>query len=249
VGQGDAIFIESPSGNQMLIDGGPSRVVLRELGKVLPFYDRKLDVILATHPDRDHIGGLPLVVRRYDVGHVLESDVFSDSGYSQALEDEIGRKKINKIESERGMVLDLGGGAYFQIFFPDRGVSAVNTNDASIVGKLVYGNISFILSGDSPKKIEEYLVYLDAGALDADVLKVGHHGSRTSSSESFIRAVSPQFAVISAAKDNNYGHPHKEVTEVLRKNFVETLNTGDTGRIIMKTDGVKLWLESKKWLR
>ncbi|MEK7642444.1 MAG: MBL fold metallo-hydrolase, partial [Patescibacteria group bacterium] len=223
IGQGDAVFIEAPSGNQMLIDSGPGRSILRELSKVMPFYDRSIDVVLATHPDADHIGGLPDVLGRYKIDWFVESGVESDTGLYQELESRIMNyelsNKTKKILARRGMVVDLGGGAILQILFPDRDPRGMETNTASIVARLVYGESEFLLTGDSPINIESYLVSLDCLkcplALHSDVLKAGHHGSKTSTSQRFVSLVSPQYVVISAGKDNKYGHPHQEVLDTL----------------------------------
>lgn len=237
IGQGDSIFIESPSGNQILIDGGPDRSVLQEISKVIPFYDRNIDLVLATHPDADHIGGLVDVLARYKVGLFMEPGTESDTSIYKELETRI--QKINKIEARQGMVVDLGSGAMLEILFPVLDPRGMETNNSSIVARLVYGESEFLLTGDSPLNIEDYLV--NSGVdLDSDVLKAGHHGSKTSTSETFVKAVDPEYAVISAGKDNRYGHPHQEVLNILEKNNVKVLNTATEGRIIFKTDGVNL---------
>ena len=236
-GQGDAIFIEAPNGNQVLIDGGPNKSVLRQLSKVMPFYDRSIDIVIATHPDKDHIGGLPDVLQRYTVDFILESGAKNDTGISRAFESAILQNKIKRIFAKRGMAIMLGDDVFLNILFPDRDVSEVESNTASIVAQLVYKNTEFMFTGDSPKTIEEYLVFLDGEKLQSDVLKVGHHGSKTSSSEFFVGYVSPEYAIISAGADNNYGHPHKEVVEILNQFGSVILNTKDNGAIIFKSDG------------
>jgi competence protein ComEC len=237
VGQGDSIFIETSTGQQILIDGGPNKKVLEGLSKVMPFYDRLIDVVVATHPDGDHIGGLPEVLKRYSVDLVLEPGVESDTAVSKTFENLIEEKGIKKILGRRGMKLVLSDNAYLLILFPIGDVSEWNTNDASIVAKLVYGKTSYLFTGDSPQKIENYLISADKENLDVDVLKVGHHGSKTSSSELFIGYTSPEYAVISAGKDNRYGHPHKEVLDILEKFGVEILRTDELGIIKIKSDG------------
>src|SRR3989338_4254916 len=246
VGQGDAIFIEAPNGNQMLIDAGSGKQVLRELQNVMPFYDRSIDVVLATHPDKDHIGGMPAVLERFSVSQFIEPGVVTDSGTYMALLDLAKREGARHTLAKRGMKLFLDEDVYFEILFPDRDVSGLETNTASIVGKLVYGETSFLLTGDSPKNIEHFLVTLDgnppAGGLDVDVLKAGHHGSKTSSSEEFVMATSPDFTVISAGKDNQYGHPHREVVERLRASGTSVLETSKGGTVVFESDGRTLWI-------
>jgi len=240
IGQGDATFITAPSGVQVLIDGGKNREVLRQLSQVLPWYDRSIDLVLATHPDADHIGGLPDVLARYRVAHIARSSV-EDDGTDQvvfmgAVEKEKGEGAAELI-AERGQIIDLGDGAYLEILFPDRSVPKIETNTGSVVARLVYGDTSFMLTGDSPQSIEEYLVGLDPEALDSDVLKVGHHGSRTSSSPLFVGFVSPEYAVISRGCDNTYGHPHEEVTALFKRFEVETLDTCTDGAVTFVSDG------------
>lgn len=237
VGQGDAILIETAQNQQILIDGGRNRAVLRELRKVMPFYDRSIDVVIATHPDADHIGGLPDVLERYEVATVIEPGVEADTAVYKAFERLIEEKNIQRILARRGMMLALGDGAYLLILFPDRDVSGVGSNDASVVAKLVYGKTSFLFTGDVSLKIEEYLVALDGRNLDVDVLKVGHHGSKTSTSKVFIGFTSPEYAVVSAGAGNSYGHPHKEVLTALEGFGVSILRTDLQGTIIMTSDG------------
>jgi competence protein ComEC len=242
VGQGDAIYIEAPSGNQMLIDGGPGKAVLRELSKVMPFYDRSIDVVMATHADQDHVGGLPDVLKKYKVNIFMEPGVPGPSSSYEELEKMVGDGKIEKVLARRGMAVDLGDGAILQILFPDRDPSGMDTNVASIVARLVYGDNEFLLTGDSPTSIENYLVSLESqgSSLTSDVLKTGHHGSKTSTSASFVSAVSPEYAVISVGKDNKYGHPNQETLNTLNTFGAKILRTDLLGRIVFKSDGVNL---------
>ncbi len=246
IGQGDAIFIEAPNGNQVLIDGGPGKSVLRELGQVMPFYDRSIDIVLATHADSDHIGGLPDVLSKYEVGLFLESGVAGESSAYGQLERQITERSkeggMERLEARRGMVVDLGRGAILQILFPDRDPEGMETNTASIIARLVYGESEFLFTGDSPTAIERHLVTVEGGreGLRSDVLKVGHHGSKTSTSAEFVAAVSPQYAVISAGQNNRYGHPNKEVLDILNSFGATVLRTDESGRIIFKSDGRQL---------
>ncbi len=251
IGQGDAILIEAPSGNQILVDGGPGRSVLRELGKVLPFYDRSIDVVLATHPDADHIGGLPDVLSKYKVDLYIESGANHDTKLFAGLNSKIenlnqanSKKRIEKLEARKGMIVDLGSGAKLEILFPAIDPSEMESNGASIVARLVYGENEFLLTGDSPIAIENYLVnYVGPEYLESDVLKAGHHGSRTSTSAAFVSAVSPEFVVISAGKENKYGHPHQEVLDILNNFGTKILRTDLNGRIIFESNGVNLELK------
>jgi competence protein ComEC len=157
IGQGDAIFIEAPNGNQVLLDGGSDKSIIYELSSVMPFYDRSIDVVIQSHPDADHIGGLIDVLKRYHVGIVIEPGAVSESVVYKEFKDLVDKKEIKSILAKRGMKIDLGEGAYIFVLFPDRDVSGLDSNDASIVAKLVYGKTEFLLTGDSPKSIESYL--------------------------------------------------------------------------------------------
>lgn len=240
VGQGDAIFIQAPNGNQVLIDGGSNDAVLRELSKVMPFYDRSIDMIIETHPDSDHINGLVEVMRRYDIGLIMESGVESDNSAYQEIKKIIQEKDIKDVFARRGMKINLGEGVYLNILFPDRDVARLETNTASIVAKLVYGNNCFLLSGDSPKAIEQYLVSIDKENLKCDVLKISHHGSDTSTSEQFLGYVNPKYAIISVGKDNKYNHPNQSVLDLLNQFGVSILRTDESGIIKIKSDGENL---------
>jgi len=240
IGQGDAIFIDSPTHGRLLLDGGKNMKVLTELGKILPFADKRIDVLIESHPDSDHIGGLPEVVSRYKVGVFLEPGVESDNIIDDELHKRLVEKKIPNMLARRGMVVNFGDGVRLEILFPNQDVSKWETNRASIIAKLVYGEKSFLLTGDSPIAIENVMLNLDPEILDSSVLKAGHHGSRTSTSLPYAQAVSPEYAVISAGKDNSYGHPHKEVLDILKKLGTNILSTTDLGTIKFETDGKTL---------
>ena len=244
IGQGDAIFIDAPSGRQVLIDGGKSRSVLRELSKVMLWYDRTIDIVIGTHPDADHIGGLPDVLSRYKVALVVESSVTDEGGADSVALEKAAAKEASegaqRLIAQRGQIIDLGNGAYLEILFPDRLIPTVETNTGSIVARLVYGETRFLLTGDSPQAIENYLVKLDADALKSNVLKAGHHGSRTSSGQLFVGFVGPEYAIYSRGCDNSYGHPHDEVIEIFKKLEIPTLDTCLEGTITFVSDGKTL---------
>jgi len=240
VGQGDAIFIQAPSGRTVLIDGGPDAEVLRQLGAVLPWYDRTIDVIIPTHPDADHITGLIDVLERYRVSYVLQSSVLGSTPVWNVLEQTIAnhaKDGMKVITATRGQLVDLGSGAYLEVLSPDRAVPHVDTNDGCVVTRLVYGATSFMLPCDAPQNIENYLVYLDGKNLHSDVLKAGHHGSKTSSSELFVGFVAPTYAVYSRGCDNKYGFPHEETIATFKQFNIPTLDTCMQGTITFESDG------------
>jgi competence protein ComEC len=240
VGQGDAVLVTAPGGRQMLVDGGANNSLLRELGKIMPFYDRSIDVVLATHADLDHIGGLVEVLKRFQVDLFIRTNATSSSAVYQELENLIKEKNIKEEIISSPKTLTLGGGVEFAIIFPVQDVSGWETNEASIVGKLIYGQNSFLLTGDSPQKMEKFLVGRYGDFLDSDVLKAGHHGSKTASAEIFVSAVSPTYSIISAGLNNKYGHPSPEVLDIFTRLKEEVLQTLYLGTIIFHSDGQNL---------
>lgn len=237
VGQGDAIFIESPSGAQALIDGGRGASVVRSLSRAMPWYDRSIDVVVATHPDADHIGGLIPVLERFAIARVVHSSVEGDTALSEALEQAVAHEGAERSNAMRGQVVDLGGGAIVEILFPDRDVSGVETNTGSIVARLVYGNTAFLLTGDAPQGVEKYLARLDPDSVRADVLKAGHHGSKTSSAPLFVGLAGPKYAVFSRGCENSYGHPAPEVVALFERFGIPALDTCIEGTITFVSDG------------
>lgn len=244
VGQGDAILIEAPNGKEILIDGGPDSGVLRELGRTMGFFDRTIDVVLATHPDQDHIGGLPFVLENYKVKNFIDSVADSGTNSYRELLSLVEEKDIETFYGMRGMViiLDQDNGVYLHVLYPiPDDFKVTETNNLSIVAKLVYGDTSVILTGDAPKMVESMLVSTDGSYLRSPILKVGHHGSKTSTSSSFVRDIDPTYAIVSAGKDNRYGHPNTETINILVKEGVEILETSKEGTIEFRSNGVDMW--------
>ncbi len=242
VGQGDAIYIETPDGVQLLIDGGPDGTVLRELPQVMPWFDRTLDMILATHPDKDHIGGLVDVLSRYDVDHIIRTENESDTAVSSAFTFMEGDEPGAVTHMARaGNVIQLGAKVTLSVYSPASDPTTWESNNASIVTKLTYGDIDFMLTGDASVGTEDYLVNEYGNELSSEVLKLGHHGSRTSTSDNFLDAVSPRYAVVSAGRDNRYGHPHVEVVERVRARDIELLDTMG-GKVVFVSDGERVWV-------
>jgi competence protein ComEC len=240
VGQGDSIYIQAPNGNNILIDGGIDRKVLSSLGNVLPFGNIKIDIVLGTHPDADHIGGLPFVFDNYKVSAYVDNGAKSDTTVFKTLENKIESEKVERVQAKAGMriILDQDKNIVFDVLSPYMNVNKVNdTNMGSIVGKLSYGSSTFMFTGDASINVEQNLVRTFGVNLQSNVLKVGHHGSKTSSSEVFLKMLSPQFAVISVSAKNMYGHPHKEVIDLLNKLEIKILRTSEEGTIECKSGG------------
>jgi competence protein ComEC len=242
VGQGDAILIEGPRGHRILVDGGPSgEAITAALGRRLPFYDRRIDLVVLTHPQADHLGGLPAVLRRFDVGAVLASPIEADSAAYRAFRDAVRESLLPYHEALPGHAVDLGGGARLNVLSaPPDGSDA---NEGSLVIKLTLGRAAFLLTGDIESDREAALVRSSAD-LRATVYKVPHHGSDTSSSEAFVAAVRPLLDVISVGRDNRYGHPSPEVLE--RLDGAAVFRTDLHGDIAIGTDGRRLWVATAR---
>jgi len=244
IGQGDSIYIEAPNGTQIIVDGGPDDTLLTELGTVMPFYDRFINMLVVTNPDRDHYDGFIDLLKQYSVGRVLEPGTHSKTPTYAILEKTIRQYKVPEMFAHRGMsfMLDQEDNVHLDILFPDRDVSTWKTNDGSIVARLVYGDTSVTLTGDATVKTEGIVMQeYPAKQLQSTILKVGHHGSKTSSSEAFLKAVAPSEAVISAGYHNMYGLPKQEILDRLNKLNIPTFITYKEGTIIMQSDGKTFW--------
>lgn len=234
VGQGDAIFIRTPGGRQILMDGGPDRQVLSRLGKVMPFYDRTLDLVVLTHTDADHSAGLIEVLKKYRVIAILENGLSCDTSWCQEWERQKENEEAKVVQGQLGQFWDFKDGASLLIFSPfepeAESAGVGQTNNHSLVALFKFGEQSLLLTGDIEARVERKL--LAAGLnLDADFLKIAHHGSRTSSMEEFLTAVSPVRAFISVGSKNRYGHPAGEVTARLKDLAIPFFRTDQDGTI------------------
>ncbi len=241
VGQGDATLVRTPDGRQILIDGGPfPEALLDELGDLMPLWDRSLDLVILTHPDGDHMNGLLTLPDRYAIRQAADA-----AGQDAATEWTmmLANATVPHTSLAPGTVLRAGNVRLEVLGAPGAPDKTQNSdNRGSLVLRLDYGATSLLLMGDAPQEAEQAL--LAAGApLDADILKVGHHGSRSSTSPAFVAAVSPRVAVIQVGAENKYGHPDPAVLDRLRG--VEVLRTDQNGRIEVMSDGERLWLRSQ----
>ncbi len=246
VGQGDAIFIVSPQSHQILIDGGPDSTILEKLAKEMPFWDRTIDLIILTHPEKDHLAGLIEVLKRYKVENILWTGVFRDSSehreWIKLIEKEEAKIKIAKAGQKIKLpTISSKKFIYFDIFYPFDELSDQefkNSNDTSIVTKLVFNNISYFFTGDISANIEKKLISVNL-LTESDVLKISHHGSKYSTDDYFLENVLPEIAVIQVGK-NSYGHPTPEVLEKLEKFGIKALRTDLNGDIKIVSDGNNL---------
>ena len=241
IGQGDSIYIEAPNGRQMLIDAGPGSAVLSKLAEIMPFYDRSIDILLATHTDADHIGGFSSVFNHYDIGLMFENGAEGSTATYQRLEATRVAYGVNKLIARKGtrIVLDKEKNVYVDILFPDRDVSHMDSNDGSIVCRLVYGSESFMLTGDATMKTEKWIMDTNNSevGLHSNILKLGHHGSKYSSSMSWLKTIHPDEAIISAGLYNKYGHPAQDTLDRLARLHIPYLSTLGKGSILFETDG------------
>jgi competence protein ComEC len=247
VGEGDAILVTLPDGGQVLIDGGPSSTDLNwRLGQEMPFWDRTLELVVNTHPDSDHLGGLVSLLDRYHIGQALVTDVEADHSLYREWKAETAEAHLTPIIGRSGMHLALGKGITATILNPGPATSGIDgANNHSIVLHLQYGQVSFLLPGDIEDRVEQRLVQANA-PLAAMVLKSPHHGSRTSSSEAFLEAVAPQVVIVSVGKDNPFGHPSPEILQRYAEHGLTVLRTDEQGTIEFVTDGKRLWVETAR---
>jgi competence protein ComEC len=247
VGQGDAFLFRTPAGAYILVDGGPNDAVIQELSAVMPFYEHTIDTVILTHPHPDHVNGLVEVLKRYRVRQVILTGISYDyPGYSAFLE-ELERGRAQVIFAD-GRDYRTGGdksgrsAVVFDFLFPFesiQGQSFVNANNSSIVFRLIYGNNMIYFSGDCELECEAAII--ESGQdLRADVLKVGHHGSRTSSSEAMLDSVGAGTALIPVGEGNSYKHPHGETVKKLQERGVKILRTDIDGRVEVVSDGIKI---------
>lgn len=238
VGQGDAIFVETPNGNQVLIDGGPDSKVLQELAEVMPFYDRDIDLVVMTHSDSDHVAGLIEVLERYEVKNIVYSNIIRKSALYNIWQTAVAREEVNIIEPMAGKEIDLGNGVILTTIHPGEplaGQAMEKTNNNSVVLMLSYGEMEVLLTGDIEAKAERKII-LSGATLDADILKIAHHGSKTSTTPELLRAVSPEVAIIQVGK-NRYGHPTPEVLSRLEKSGIKYYRNDLDGTIKVVSDG------------
>ena len=248
VGQGDSILIVTPEGRQVLVDGGPGEIeAVGAVGSRLPFMDRDLDMVVATHPDEDHFRGLIEVLDRYRVDAVLESSTVSTSplyqGWLNVLED----RQPQRIVAVMGQTIALDGVTWLEVLNPPAhpilGIGS-DSNNNGVVMRLVYDEVSFLLTADIEAEAEESLLR-EGRTVESTVLKVAHHGSRSSTTPQFLAAVNPKAAVVSSGADNPYGHPHPEVIGRLKATLGEEMVylTAEQGDIEFITDGKRLWIK------
>ena len=240
VGQGEAILIALPE-KTMLIDAGPTgsapkiAQVLQELGR------NKIDYLVATHPDEDHIGGMADVISNTQIGTIYAPNKTNNTATYRKFLNAIQDNKLQITLAEAGTIIDQTDSYKLEILWPKKDANFPDTNDYSIIIKLTVGNKTFLFTGDAPTN-----AILDSNPGHIDVLKLSHHGSRTGTTEQLVRKLSPTYAVVSYALDNSYGHPMQSVLNALRKHSVEVWGTGANGTITITCDGTDIDISGEK---
>ncbi|MBM4177395.1 MBL fold metallo-hydrolase [Candidatus Gribaldobacteria bacterium] len=246
IGQGDSIFIETPQKHQILIDGGPNKnLVLEKLAQRMPFWDKTIDLVILTHPDNDHLRGILSVLEKYKVDYFLLTD-FALEKLKTTEQFALGQKQqqVGQIIGSKNLQIQAGRINLFVLYPEIKEVGQVvgqKSNDTSLVLRLDFFNNSFLFTGDISTKIETYLLNSEqANYLPADVLKVAHHGSKSSTSNEFLKKVQPKVAVISCGKDNRYNHPHDDALQRLENFAINILRTDLLGDIEIISNGFNL---------
>lgn len=241
VGQGDAILIRTPRGHDVLVDGGPGRAVLRGLGEAMPWHDRTIDYVVLTHPQADHLNGLVDVLDRFEVRHVLSGPGRGDVFEMDVWDDAVTRSGASRAVAHAGQTLPLDDGIEIDVLAPDAVMAGdENLNNTGVVLRVSWRDVHILLTADIEAEAEAEL--LRSGAdIRAGVLKVAHHGSRTSSTPAFLAAVRPAVAVISVGEGNRYGHPAPDVVERLAT-YADVYTTASHGSVRIATDGQRIWV-------
>ena len=245
VGQGDCILIQVNNKN-LLIDSGPSSSRKDLLDYLEKLNIKKFDYIIATHPHEDHIGNMDTIIKRYSIGSFYSPKVKSSSTTFENMISALVDKNLKVNVLKKGFKgIDLGENVKFQVFSPAENLFSDNLNDYSPIIKITFLNNSFLFTGDAEISTEES-VLSENNNLNCDILKVGHHGSSTSTSSNFLTSVNPSVAIISVGKNNSYGHPTSELLSLLDYFNIRTIRTDINGTIIAISDGKNISISSVK---
>jgi competence protein ComEC len=229
VGQGDSILIKTPNQQVILIDGGPDNVVLRRLGENLPFYRRRIDLIISSHYHDDHATGLVEITKRYRVGKIIYQANSSSSPIFETFLNQARERNILVSPLSGGVKISFGPDCFLSLW-PLSIFNVPKDPNNSLIVKLDCAEQNFLFSGDNSSRVEKILLKFGLD-LEADVFKISHHGSNSANSEEFLQAVNPQLTVISVGADNRFGHPAPAVLERLQKMGIEVKRT-DEGQTI-----------------
>ncbi len=246
VGQGDAILIKMPNGYKILVDAGAGEKIIEKIKKELPFYNKSIDLIIPTHPDRDHISGFINLLDQLTVKSALIGGNFSDTKSYKLLIEKFREKKVHLFKAISGLKIFIAKNIKIEIINPEKDISlkeVKNENNYATSFILTFGKRKFLFTSDIEQATEKTLLKKFKNNLNVDVLKVAHHGSKTSSSPEFLKITSPGISIIQVGKNNPYGHPHSEVIKNLSPSII--LRTDEKGDITLYSNGEKIWVKSK----
>lgn len=235
VGQGDAVYLRTPDNQDILIDGGPDATILSKLGKIMPFFDRKIELVILSHPQADHLTGLIDVAKRYEIGEIIWNKNLCETSLCKEWGGILQEKNISQIAPPKNRQIDFGQ-IDIEFFYAGK---AKDVNDQSVLVKIVFDKSKLFFTGDAGLDVEEKLVKNKID-LRAQVLKIGHHGSKNASSQNFLERVNPQFAIISVGAKNNYGHPTQEVLKRLKNLKINFFRTDQDSDIKCLSNGQNL---------
>ncbi len=237
VGQGDSTFIELPDNECMLIDAGTYDYGNLITEKIEQYGYSKINYLVATHPHADHIGGMSQIIEHFDIGEIYMPKASTDTKIFESLLQSVSDKNMQINTAAAGKVIYSDSSIEMKFLSPESDLTYDGLNNYSAVLKITYGKNSFLFTGDAETDAEEIMLDSYYNELDCDVLKVGHHGSDTSSSVEFLNTVTPDYAVISCGANNSYGHPHNETISKLEDIGAETYRTDTQGTITIVCDG------------
>jgi competence protein ComEC len=248
VGQGDAELIKSPGGQNILIDGGPDKTIMTRLSEILPAYDRTIDLMILTHPHDDHVTGQIEVIKNYNVKKILYTGITQTTPNYISWLDAVKNAKIPLVIIDRAQTIKLDSETSLDIIYPRKNLSGrdvIFLNNSSIVALLKYKNFSAIFMGDAEKPVEDELVYAFDN-IKAKIIKIGHHGSDTASSDGLIKAVSPETAIIEVGANNKYGLPSLRTIKKLERGNIKVYRTDQNGTIEVISNGDTYQVKASK---
>lgn len=253
VGQGDAIYLRTPKGADILIDGGPNDQVLSCLSRHMPFWDRQIEMVILTHPQADHLTGLISVFKNYQVKYFLAESLANPTASFQELRHAVSKEQSKILTPQAGDKITIGG-IKIKILWPKEKIGGsrfwqnptesdrskeigrqVDLNTFSIISEIIYADFSVILTGDADSKVLSEVIGGSEGSIE--VLQVPHHGSRFGLNEEILEKIQPELGIISVGKNNRYGHPAKETLDLLREKTIRVLRTDEDGDIEIISDG------------
>lgn len=240
IDQGDAGLIRTPDGVNILVDAGPDNKILYQVAQSLPWYERQIDYVIISHWHEDHFGGLIALQQKYKIGQILVNGHEPDSLLYSIWRDSAQQAGIKIQAINIGQTFSIDHQTSWQILYTSP-TSSGDYNDTSVVLKFSFGKTDLLFTGDLPAE-QESVVISSGLDISAEILKVGHHGSRYSSSAAFLSKIDPELCVIQSGQDNKFGHPHQEALDRLSASGCRVIGNQEYGRIEIRSDGEQWWL-------